>query len=114
MWYMKGVMKKFSEKIDFNNYYNDKILKRYEVFGDEKIFKGIVDFCGSSTEHDCVFIPNFVSVGYYFSIDWQTIYLISAAKIRNGISEYYTKHIISNSIHEFFSLLFYEVRKWER
>ena len=114
MWYMKGVMKNFSEKIDFNNYYNDKILKRYEVFGDEKIFKGIVDFCGSSTEHDCVFIPNFVSVRYYFSIDWQTIYLISAAKIRNGISEYYTKHIISNSIHEFFSLLFYEVRKWER
>lgn len=34
---MKGVMKNFSEKIDFNNYYNDKILKRYEVFGDEKI-----------------------------------------------------------------------------
>ena len=37
MLYMKGVMKNFSEKIDFNNYYNDKILKRYEVFGDEKI-----------------------------------------------------------------------------
>ena len=37
MLYMKGVMKNFSEKINFNNYYNDKILKRYEVFGDEKI-----------------------------------------------------------------------------
>lgn len=121
---INSTIKDIYKQVDFATYYKKFILSKYKDLCVEiermfdlypNVYQLLLDFWRISTTFECIFIPNFVSIGDCFSstID-KTIYSLTSPKVRNNFQEYYPKHVISNTIHELSHSFFKELVKEEK
>ncbi len=110
---IENLLPKISKEMDFDNYYETEIASEYENIcknvqkitdSQGNLYDSLITFWKLKKKPQLFFIPNFMAVGDCFGVKkGHSFFAISSAKINkeNGEREFYTKHVISNAIHEF-------------